>query len=272
MECNQDASRPRGLGRHQACFSGKHPAGRQGEAITPPEPALIEVAGLRARYPGQPPGLAALEGVSFRLERGERLLLVGPNGAGKSTLVRVLAGLMRPAAGEALIGGQPAREARSLVGVVGHATLLYDDLTAEENLRLYGALYDAPEPRNRARALLDAVGLLDRAGERVERLSRGQQQRVALARALVHDPPVLLLDEPDTGLDVTAFRYLERIALEGGRTLVLTTHNLAAGVRLGTRVAVLSRGRLVLLRPVAGEADAPELSALLAEQVSAPTR
>ena len=210
--------------------------------------------------------------MSFRLERGERLLLVGPNGAGKSTLVRVLAGLMRPTGGEAQIFGRKAREARALVGVVGHATLLYDDLTAEENLRLYGALYGVHEPRGRARMLLDSVGLLDRAGERVERLSRGQQQRVALARALVHDPPVLLLDEPDTGLDVTAFGYLERIALEGGRTVVLTTHNLSAGVRLGTQVGMLARGRLVLQRPLGTEGDAADLAERLAEQVATARR
>src|SRR5207248_7070776 len=118
--------------------------------------------------------------------------------------------------------------------------------TAAENLRLYADLYGVDPVADRVAELLERVGLAYLADERVGRLSRGQQQRVTIARALLHDPPVLLLDEPDTGLDLAAFGLLEQLIVAGGdRAVVLTTHNLATGLRLGTRAAVLSRGRLV---------------------------
>jgi ABC-type multidrug transport system ATPase subunit len=201
--------------------------------------------------------------VSLQVEAGERLLLLGPNGAGKSTFIRVFAGLMRPAHGAALVHGQPARRARSLVGVVSHATYLYDELTALENLRFYGELYDVADPVARAAELLDQVGLSALAGERVGRMSRGQQQRVTIARALLHDPPLLLLDEPDTGLDLAAFALLEALTTQGGHTVVLTTHNLAAGLRLGTRVAVLSHGRVEHEQRSVSPSDAQALADLL---------
>ncbi len=229
----------------------------------PPLPPELSARNLVARYAGQPLGSAAVAAVTLTVAPGERLVLLGPNGAGKSTFLRVFSGLMRPASGLALIDGQPAARIRHLVGVVGHATLLYDDLTAEENLRLYSELYDVQDARGRARGLLGQVGLESLAGERVRHLSRGQQQRVAIARALVHDPPVLLLDEPDTGLDLAAFHLLEELALARPRTIVLTTHNVAAGLRLATRVAILSRGRLVHEHAGATPRDADEVGALL---------
>jgi heme exporter protein A len=201
--------------------------------------------------------------VDVQVEPGERLLLLGANGAGKSTFIRVFAGLMHAAHGNALIMGHNPRSARKLVGVVGHATFLYDELTAAENLRLYAELYGVSEPRRRAAELLEEVGLAHLADERVGRLSRGQQQRVTIARALLHDPPVLLLDEPDTGLDVAAFGLVERMATSHGRTVVLTTHNLTSGLRLGTRVGVLSRGRLVHQQAGVSPSDAPALSTVL---------
>lgn len=201
--------------------------------------------------------------VSLTLAAGERLLLLGPNGAGKSTFIRVFSGLMRPASGSALVHGHPARRAREVVGVVSHATYLYDELTAAENLRFYGELYSVADPAARAAELLEQVGLLALAGERVGRMSRGQQQRVTIARALLHDPPVLLLDEPDTGLDLAAFGLLEHLTVQGGHAVVLTTHNLAAGLRLGTRVAVLSHGRVVHEQSTVTAADAQPLADLL---------
>ncbi len=218
---------------------------------------------LTARYPGQPAATPALIDVELSLERGERLLLLGPNGAGKSTFIRVFAGLMHASRGNALVMGQPPRSARGMVGVVSHTTYLYDELTAAENLRLYAELYGVPEPTQRATALLERVGLAHLADERVGRLSRGQQQRVTIARALLHDPPVLLLDEPDTGLDLAAFALLEDLTTAGEHTLVMTTHNLATGLRLGTRVGVLARGRLVHQQPVSSSEDAPALAAML---------
>jgi len=197
------------------------------------------------------------------------LLLLGPNGAGKSTFIRVFSGLMRAAQGHALIMDRPAREARAHVGVVSHVTYLYDELTAAENLRLYGGLYGVADTAARARELLDLVGLAHLANERVGRLSRGQQQRVPIARAPLHDPPVLLLDEPDTGLDLAAFSLLEALATSGGRAVVLTTHNLEAGLRLGTRVAVLSRGRVVHERGSVSPGDGPALADMLRRLASA---
>jgi heme exporter protein A len=192
-------------------------------------------------------------------------LLLGPNGAGKSTFIRVFAGLMRATHGKALIGGEPARAARERVGVVSHATYLYDELTAAENLRFYAELYLVPAPAARAATLLEQVGMTHWADVQVGRLSRGQQQRVAIARAVLHDPPVLLLDEPDTGLDVGAFAQVEHMAAAHERTVVVTTHNLTTGLRLATRAAVLSRGSIVHEQASVSPADAAPLGDLLAQ-------
>jgi heme exporter protein A len=223
----------------------------------------LSAAGLTARYPGQPTSAPALIDVDLEVDAGERLLLLGPNGAGKSTFIRVFAGLMHAAHGQALVGGRPARSARNLVGVVSHATYLYDELTALENLRFYAELYRVPSPRERAAALLEDVGLPHLANVLVGRLSRGQQQRVTIARALLHDPPVLLLDEPDTGLDLAAFALVAELIVRNRRTVILTTHNVATGLRLGTRVGVLAKGRVVHQQTSVSPADAPALAELL---------
>jgi heme exporter protein A len=223
--------------------------------------SALSAHGLTARYPGQPASAPALLDLDLEVEPGEHLLLVGPNGAGKSTFIRVFAGLMHATAGDALVLGKPPRSARQLVGVVSHTTFLYDELTAAENLRFYAELYGVPEPAQRSATLLGRVGLADLADERVGRLSRGQQQRVTIARALLHDPQVLLLDEPDTGLDVAAFGLLEELIRE--RTVVMTTHDLTHGLRLGTRVGVLAKGRLVHQQSRVSAQDAPALSSLL---------
>ena len=222
--------------------------------------SALSARGLTARYPGQT--AAALQGIDLSLEKGERLLLLGPNGAGKSTFIRVFAGLMHASGGEALVMGQPPKHARSLIGVVSHATYLYEELSAHENLRFYAELYGVAAPSQHATELLGRVGLLHLAHERVGRLSRGQQQRVTIGRALVHEPPVLLLDEPDTGLDVAAFGVLEELV--AGRTVVMTTHHLATGLGLGTRVAVLAHGRLVHEQAHVSPDDATSLTGLLA--------
>lgn len=207
-------------------------------------PAL-QAEALSARYAGQAAWAPALRDVSLVVEPGQRLLLLGPNGAGKSTLVRVFTGLMRPERGEALVLGIPARQARHLVGVVAHATYLYEELTARENVRLYARLYGVENVAGRTAEVLEEVGVSRRADEPVGQLSRGLQQRVALARALVHDPPVLLLDEPDTALDLGAFALLEGIVRRAGRTVLVTTHNVAYGVRLATCARVLDAGAVV---------------------------
>jgi heme exporter protein A len=223
--------------------------------------SALSAEGLTARYPGQMAVASALSDVTLDVQPGERLLLLGPNGAGKSTFIRVFAGLMRPTGGRVLVNGQPPRHARAQIGVVAHATFLYDELTALENLLLYADLYGAP--RTRAAKLIERVAVTHVANVPVGRLSRGQQQRVAIARALLHDPPLLLLDEPDTGLDLAAFALLEALLRERQHTVVLTTHNLSMGLRLGTRAAVLAHGQLVEERTSVSAADSADLSDLL---------
>jgi heme exporter protein A len=226
---------------------------------------------LTARYPSMHAAASpALVDVNLNVSPGERLLLVGPNGAGKSTFLRIFAGLMRPTAGQALVGGEPAARARGRLGVVSHATYLYEELSALENLRLYGELYGVAQPRARAAEMLRRVGLPELKDKRVGELSRGQQQRVTLARALLHEPSVLLLDEPDTGLDVAAFGLLEELMTDRqDRTIVLTTHNLSSGLRLGTRAAVLAHGRIVHQQHDLSSQDGPALGELLRQLASA---
>jgi heme exporter protein A len=197
-------------------------------------------------------GLRAVDGVSFQLAPGELLTVFGPNGAGKTTLLRMLAGTLRPTSGDVRVAGEPAdiaeREWRNRVGVVSHQSLLYGQLSAEENLRFYGRLFGLKDLRDRIHERLAAVGLSDRAKTPVRDLSRGLKQRVALARALLHDPEVVLLDEPYTGLDAHAAAILrDQLASlkNGSRTVVLVTHNLGQGLEIADRVAIQFRGRFV---------------------------
>ena len=186
----------------------------------------VEVAGLERRYGDR----VALKDVSFALGEGETLVLLGPNGAGKTTLLRVLATLLRPHGGEVRVLGAalPAEawKVRGRVGYVAHEPLLYRSLSARENLAFNARLHGVDVAR--AEALLDQVGMARRADDPVEELSRGMRQRVAVARALLHDPPLLLLDEPYTGLDARALEDVEPlIGRASGRTRVIATHDAA---------------------------------------------
>jgi heme exporter protein A len=153
-----------------------------------------------------------LRGVDLAVGPGEFVALLGPNGAGKTTLIRTIATLGRPTAGDVLVNGHSVRgdtgRVRRDLGLVSHQTFLYGDLTAEENLRFYGALYRMAGLDERIDYLLGKVGLSERRRDAVRTFSRGMQQRLSIARAILHDPPILLLDEPDTGLDQQAIRML----------------------------------------------------------------
>jgi heme exporter protein A len=216
---------------------------------------LLAARGLRRSF-GR---IRVLHDISLSLAPGEVLAVAGPNGAGKSTLLRVLAGLMRPTAGEVRVLGRPltadAAESRRAIGLLSHQTLLYDDLTLLENLVFAARLYDLPQPVETARAALEAAGLASRAKDSPRRLSRGLLQRAAIARALLHAPRVLLLDEPFTALDAGSADRL-RAALAGRRDeglgLVIVTHHLAEVWEIATRVAVLVEGRWVCDEPRAG--------------------
>ena len=206
---------------------------------------LLGAQGLTVRYGDVP----VLRRVSLAVRPGQRVALLGPNGAGKSTLLRTLAGLVRPADGAVLVRGWPLAEnpvlARREIGFVGHDSLLSPALTAAENLEFFGRLYAVPDPRRRARELLEGVGLLSRADDPARTLSRGMAQRVALARALMHDPSVLLMDEPDTGLDQAAYAALRRVVRrDDARAVVLVTHSLEHALDLCDSVAVLHAGRV----------------------------
>jgi heme exporter protein A len=211
-------------------------------------PVMVEVHNLVKSFGPR----SALAGVDLSVQEGEFLTLVGPNGAGKTTLLRVLATLTRPTSGTVRIAGlDPARagdRARRRIGFLSHRTLLYDDLTAEQNLRFYARMYDLQGDTERIRYLTERVGLTARRHDLVRTFSRGMQQRLAVARAVLHQPQVLLLDEPYTGLDPNAAQVLSDLLAElagEGCIVLLTTHNLERGLAVGRRVAVLARGRLV---------------------------
>jgi heme exporter protein A len=204
---------------------------------------LLSVRSLTRRFGTR----TAVSGVDLDVRTGESVAVFGGNGAGKSTLLRLLSGTIRASSGTIAIAGEPPRSpaARSRIGVVAHQTLLYDDLTAIENLVFFGRLHGVADPEGRARALLDRLGLASRAGDPVRSFSRGMQHRVSLARALVHAPPLLLLDEPGTGLDAASRRRFHEAlaqASASGTTWVIVTHTVEEGLSLCPRWIFLRNG------------------------------
>ncbi len=206
---------------------------------------MIEVRRLVKRF-----GLkTVLRGLDFEARQGEFVVVLGPNGAGKTTFLRILASLARPTFGEVRVGGYrlpgQAAAVRARLGVVTHLPLLYGELTAEENLRFYARLYGISRPNPRIGEVLEMVGLASRRGDLVRIFSRGMQQRLAIGRAILHDPEVLLFDEPHTGLDQEAGDVLDKLLRDvagRGRTVVMTSHDLTRVESLATRFDVLSRG------------------------------
>jgi heme exporter protein A len=190
-----------------------------------------------------------LRGVDFEVQPGEFVALLGPNGAGKTTFLRILASLSRPSLGEVNIAGyklpHEAAQVRARLGVVSHLPLLYGDLTADENLRFYARMYNISDPELRITEVLQMVGLEARRRDLVRTFSRGMQQRLAIGRAVLHDPDVVLFDEPYTGLDQDASSMLDEVlktVAAKGRTVVMTSHDLARAEDLATRFDILSRG------------------------------
>jgi heme exporter protein A len=190
--------------------------------------------------------------LDFEVQPGEFVALLGPNGAGKTTFLRILASLSRPSLGDVRVAGfrlpDEAAQVRARLGVVSHLPLLYGDLTAEENLRFYGRMYNLPNLEARMTEVLEMVGLENRRKDLVRTFSRGMQQRLAIGRAVLHDPDVMLFDEPYTGLDQDASSMLDGVlktVAAQGRTVVMTSHDLARAEELATRFDVLSRGVIV---------------------------
>lgn len=208
---------------------------------------MIEVRDLVKRFGVKP----VLRGLTFQVETGGFVAMVGPNGAGKTTFLRILATLSKPNTGEVSIAGyrlpERAASVRQRLGVVAHQPLLYGDLTAEENLQFYGRMYGLAAAYERVDQVLRLIGLYPRRRDLVRQFSRGMQQRLAIGRAILHDPEVLLFDEPHTGLDQEAAAMLDEVLLEvaaHGRTVVMTSHNLTHASGLADRLDILSKGKI----------------------------
>jgi heme exporter protein A len=217
--------------------------------------SVIEIAGLHFSFGGP----TVLRGVDLNVEQGSLVTVFGPNGAGKTTLLKILAGLLRPSKGTVVIAGVDADRAptslRRIIGMISHQPYLYPQLTGRENLEFYGRLYGLADPRGYARRMLEQMGLTAAADVEAGTYSRGMQQRLAAARALLHDPRVLLLDEPFTGLDQQGREQLSMLLRglrDGERTIVMTTHDIDEGLGLADRVAILARGRVALQTATTG--------------------
>lgn len=229
---------------------------------------MIRLNGLVKNYNLTP----VLRGANLHVREGEFVTLVGPNGAGKSTLLRIVATLLKPTRGEVKVGGWPlphyAHRIRRHIGLVSHQSLLYADLSAAENLAFFARLYQLDHQDERVTRALKQVGLIARQRDPVRTFSRGMVQRLTIARATLHEPDVLLLDEPYTGLDQDAARLLDdllRRESENGRTILMITHDLVHGLNLCDRITILNRGKIVCDIP-GGQVTPAEFLELYTEQ------
>jgi heme exporter protein A len=216
--------------------------------------SAVAVEGVWKFYGDYP----ALRDIKLEAPPGSCLALIGRNGAGKTTLLRILAGFSRPGRGTIRIFGTGPRETetRRRIGFIGHGIAVYDELSALENLTLFARLYHLPDPESKAREWLERTGLTRVANGLVREFSRGMRQRLAVARAFLHEPSVLLLDEPFTALDDKAIAVLQRLlreALAEGKTIVLSTHQLREALELASDVALLSRGQVAFHGPCTPE-------------------
>jgi heme exporter protein A len=239
--------------------------------MVPSLPPALAVRALTKRFGSR----IAVQAVEFSLRQGACLALFGPNGAGKTTLLRLLAGLLRPDAGDVLHAGVRVRgesAARARVGLISHQSMLYAPLTARENVEFFARLYGLQDPRAATMRALGTMGVLDRADVPVRTLSRGLQQRVSIARAIVHDPEVLLLDEPYSGLDESGAASLTAVLQSlrsRGATLVIVTHNVGEGLALATHAAIMRDGSFARLeeRDASGNFDTQRYAAAYRELV-----
>jgi ABC-type multidrug transport system ATPase subunit len=229
-------------------------------------PAVVRASRLGKTLDERP----VLKGIDLSIAAGEYVVILGINGAGKTTLLKLLSTLSTPTAGELRLFGMDISRhtgpARARLGLIGHQSMLYRDLTARENLELFARLYGVKNPRKRATELLSIVGLIDRADDAVKTFSRGMCQRVSIARALVHEPDLVLADEPFAGLDVPGAAAVERLLTDlhsAGKTIVMVNHDVLQSLRLAERVIVLGGG-VIAIDQKARVADAPAILAMLA--------
>ena len=214
----------------------------------------IEVRHLRKAFGT----LKAVDGIDFELKQGEFLTVFGPNGAGKTTLIKILAGLTRPSSGTAKVAGFDVAEVhpemRKEIGIISHATALYADLTPLENLIFFARMHGLKQPEDRPLKVIDEVGLSPRRNDRVRTFSRGMLQRLSIARAVLHDPAILFLDEPFTGLDLHATNvlkeHLQRLH-DRHRTILMTTHDISCGLEMCDKVALQVQGKFAFLENIA---------------------
>lgn len=218
-----------------------------GETKLCPSDWAIEIQGLTKSFGDH----LALRGLDLKVMRGESVVIFGPNGAGKTTLIKVLATIMRPSSGKILINGlnlgDNAEDIRRRIGIVTHQTFLYSNLTAYENMEFYGRMFDVPRQKERIHEVVAMVGMTPRLYDRIGTLSRGMQQRLSIARCLLHKPSIILLDEPETGLDQQAISLLWGLLQAEGeekRSIILTTHNLERGLELCDRLLILVQGKI----------------------------
>lgn len=206
---------------------------------------LISLTNVHKRFGRKP----VLRGVDLAVEAGQVVALLGANGAGKTTLMSLISGLAKPDRGEIALGGvtqsRQLHELRRYIGLVSHLPLLYDQLSGMENLLFFAQLYDMPQPQARIESVLQSVDLWRRRNDAVRTYSRGMIQRLAISRAILHDPPVLLLDEPDTGLDPISAEMLHSLLGRSGneqRAVLLTTHNLDRAIEWSDQICLLRNG------------------------------
>jgi len=215
---------------------------------------VIEARSLTKRFGPR----LAVDGLSLTANPGEIYGFLGPNGAGKTTTIRMVLGILQPDAGEVRICGRPVRRGdraiRCLIGAVAEVQSLYGDMSCSEYLHFFAELFGVPRPGSRVREVLDLVTLADRSGDRAIDLSKGLQQKLGLARALLHDPPILVLDEPVSGLDPHGIREVREILLrerDRGRLVFLSSHVLSEIERTADRIGVIRQGKLVFEDTVA---------------------